>query len=811
MATYTDLMSLFNDIGSAINDKGVNGQHYPYQMASAIRSISTGISVSGTYSVSSAGTFNIASYESVYIKNGGYSLFGALDYSMAEYNYGVSKSSGWYSANGTEKATFTLPSTSISTITPSSTSQVAVSQYRWTLNDVVVEAIPSSYIIPSGTYTVQTTGSGIDIKQYASLNVPKASSPSMSIIFESSIGRVAVEGSIYAGWYNGGGGRYSNMYLPSTSISHITPSTSSQIAVPQYNWTLNEVIVDAIPNTYIIPEGTSTITANGTYDITSFASVSVAIPIGDFINNQENIVVTPTEEEQIVSAAAGYTGLGPVTINGISSTYVGTGVPVRSIISTRTSSQYTYRIDSGYVSVTTTIVMPAMSITTPSITISNATGLVTGITSATTSGYYSEHSVNGTLQLTTQAGYTITPLTVSQIAVPSYRWTTGSVIVDAIPISTILSSAIDGQAYLEDTNNYAFSATITIPEGYYSTTTITRSFSDILPSLSTQATAAQIPLGYEVYDGEGHIITGSMPVNGSITRTLDSTITSVTIPAGYYAESGLVSHTTVAIPSPTFSFNSTTRVITASGNWTRGFTTNNSYTNTYTVTAGTVVPPSTITGTSATLTAGTNTLTFSKTISVTPNVTTAGWISAGTASNVVVSLTAAVSTRTSNSLTASGSTVTVPAGYYATQATKNVASATHPAPTISFNSTTGVITATHTQTAGYVAASTSTSTMNLTTKAASTITPTTSSQTAVAANTYVTGAIIVAAIPSSYKLLSQTTTATSSTMLESVTAYNSNGELITGNVHVITYYTGTSAPTSSLGSNGDIYLQTDGR
>jgi len=54
------------------------------------------------------------------------------------------------------------------------------------------------------------------------------------------------------------------------------------------------------------------------------------------------------------------------------------------------------------------------------------------------------------------------------------------------------------------------------------------------------------------------------------------------------------------------------------------------------VTGGVVIPPTSITGTGATITVGTNTLTFSKAISVTPNVTTAGYISSGTSGNATV-------------------------------------------------------------------------------------------------------------------------------------------------------------------------------
>ena len=62
------------------------------------------------------------------------------------------------------------------------------------------------------------------------------------------------------------------------------------------------------------------------------------------------------------------------------------------------------------------------------------------------------------------------------------------------------------------------------------------------------------------------------------------------------------------------------------------------------ISAGSAKPPATISSTAATVSTGTNTLTLSKTVSVTPTVT-AGYISAGTASNVSVSLTGTVTTQ----------------------------------------------------------------------------------------------------------------------------------------------------------------------
>ncbi|MEE1084286.1 MAG: hypothetical protein UH850_11235 [Paludibacteraceae bacterium] len=129
-------------------------------------------------------------------------------------------------------------------------------------------------------------------------------------------------------------------------------------------------------------------------------------------------------------------------------------------------------------------------------------------------------------------------------------------------------------------------------------------------------------------------------------------------------------------------------------------------------------------------------------------------------------VTGTIPTKTPSDLTASGATVTVPAGYYESNATKTIASgsAKTPAttlsktPSISVNSS-GLITAsvssthsvTPTITAGYVSSGTAgtitfngSATKQLTTQAAKTITPSTSSQTAVASGRYTTGTVTVA-------------------------------------------------------------------
>ena len=50
-------------------------------------------------------------------------------------------------------------------------------------------------------------------------------------------------------------------------------------------------------------------------------------------------------------------------------------------------------------------------------------------------------------------------------------------------------------------------------------------------------------------------------------------------------------------------------------------------------------------------------------------------------------------------------------------------------------------------------------------------------------------------------------TVTANTMLSGATAHDRSGASITGSVTFSTIYTGSSDPSSSLGSNGDIYLK----
>lgn len=106
-------------------------------------------------------------------------------------------------------------------------------------------------------------------------------------------------------------------------------------------------------------------------------------------------------------------------------------------------------------------------------------------------------------------------------------------------------------------------------------------------------------------------------------------------------------------------------------------------------------------------------------------------------------ITGTIPSKASTDISVSGRTVTVPAGYYPSQASKSIASATQATPSITV-STGGLITASATQSAGYVASGTKSATKQLTTQAGKTVTPGTSQQTAVASGRYTTGTVYVA-------------------------------------------------------------------
>jgi len=183
--------------------------------------------------------------------------------------------------------------------------------------------------------------------------------------------------------------------------------------------------------------------------------------------------------------------------------------------------------------------------------------------------------------------------------------------------------------------------------------------------------------------------------------------------------------------------------------------------------------------------------------------------------------------RTASDVTVSGATVTIPAGAYASQVEKSVASgsATTPATTVSVTpsisvSSGGLITAsasgtksvTPTVSAGYVSSGTAgtitvsgSNTSQLSTQGATTYNTSSTDQT-ISSGKYLIGNQTIRAVTVSG--LSAGNIASGVTVKIGDANDDDRIASVTGSLAFVTYYTGSSAPSSSLGSNGDIYLKT---
>lgn len=216
-----------------------------------------------------------------------------------------------------------------------------------------------------------------------------------------------------------------------------------------------------------------------------------------------------------------------------------------------------------------------------------------------------------------------------------------------------------------------------------------------------------------------------------------------------------------------------------------------------------------ITGTIATVAAGTPTATkgsvYNNKVDVTPSVTnTTGYITGSTINGTAVTVTARelvsgctlIADDAGDWDVANCEILTIPQGSATPASSISGTSATVSAGnnTITLSKT---ISNTPQVSGGYVYSGTSGNsnvslTASVTTKAAATITPGTTNQT-IASGTYLTGTQTIAGDAD----------LVASNIVSGVQIFG-----VTGNVVLQNYYTGSSAPSSSLGSNGDIYLQT---
>ena len=100
----------------------------------------------------------------------------------------------------------------------------------------------------------------------------------------------------------------------------VTPTKEIQTITSDEDYDgLNKVVVNPIPDEYIIPDGTLNVDANGDVDVTMFRMARVGVYTPPTLQDKE---ITPTKEVQTVVASEGYDGLSGVTVNAIPDEYV---------------------------------------------------------------------------------------------------------------------------------------------------------------------------------------------------------------------------------------------------------------------------------------------------------------------------------------------------------------------------------------------------------------------------------------------------------------------------------------------------------
>ena len=480
--------------------------------------------------------------------------------------------------------------------------------------------------------------------------------------------------------------------------------------------------------------GSQTIRNNSTVDVTNLAEVIVDVPpfVPTLQTKSKTYTPTTSQQTESVTADSGYDALEEVNI--------------------------------------TVNAMPSGSATTPTTTITANPGITVGsdglitvsistyknITPTVNAGYVASGtsgkvtvSGSNTEQLSTQAGSTITPTRSQQTAVASGKYTTGAVLVDPIPSEYIIPS---GSQTVTINNTYDVTSlaemVVAVPSDAPTLQTKSVSYT---PTTSQQTDIVMPDTGYDALD-KVNVTVAAMPAGSAGTPTATKGTVSnhsiqvtpkVTNTAGYIT-GGTKTGTAVTVSASELV--SGAKSITQNG-------TGIDVTNYETVNVA--VPSS-----SPNL--------QSKSVSYTPSETAqSDTVTADTGydglDEVSVSVGAISSTyvgsgitrRSSSDLTASGATVTVPAGYYASQGSKSVSSGSATPPTTISGSQASLTTGTNTITlqktlsvtpqvsAGYISSGTNGNVLvslnaNVTTKGTATITPGTTNQT-ISSGTYLTG------------------------------------------------------------------------
>ena len=243
-----------------------------------------------------------------------------------------------------------LPSLENLEVTPSKEQQVFRHKNSYGYDKVTVDPIPDNYIIPNGTKDIITNGYH-QVSEYEGVNVDvkvipnlqdKEVTPTKEIqnitsdegfngLNEVTVNPIPEEYIIPNGTLE----VTENITYDVTQYSEVVANVVSEINLQDKTVTptkeaqeieaneeydgLNKVIVEPIPDKYIIPDGILDVNANGDVDVTMFRIARVGVYTPPKLQTKE---VTPTKELQVVGNDEEYDGLDAVVVNPIPNEYI---------------------------------------------------------------------------------------------------------------------------------------------------------------------------------------------------------------------------------------------------------------------------------------------------------------------------------------------------------------------------------------------------------------------------------------------------------------------------------------------------------
>lgn len=315
-----------------------------------------------------------------------------------------------------------------------------------------------------------------------------------------------------AGYHNGNG----SVYIE-TETKTVTPTTSSQDVTPTTGKVLSKVTVDAISDNFADTTGDDAVAANilsgkkaHSYDSTEEAAVAVT---GTMPNNGAvSKTLDATANNQTYTVPLGYhDGTGTV------------GIVLETKTATPTTSSQNIVPTAGKVlSKVTVNAIPSNYKDTTNVD-ATAADVLDGKTIVTSTG-----EVTGTMPNNGAVSQVLTVSTTSYTVPEGYHNGLGTVsIVTETKSATPTKSS---QTINPSTGKVLSSVTVAaIPAAYQDVTNV-------------DATASDVLAGKVIVAADGTEVTGTMPDNGAVSRTLDATTNnqSYTVPAGYHNGSGTV-------------------------------------------------------------------------------------------------------------------------------------------------------------------------------------------------------------------------------------------------------------------------------